>query len=67
MLTKQVSRSMDRSGSPIVAAEAEQVEQLEEDLLTGPIRGFCALHVRHLLEPRLSFLNRRLRTARVGS
>jgi hypothetical protein len=25
-----------QSGSPIVAAEAQQVEQLEEDLVTGP-------------------------------
>jgi ribonuclease BN (tRNA processing enzyme) len=29
-----------------VAAEVEQVSELEEGLVTGPIRGFCALQVR---------------------
>src|SRR4029453_13855545 len=31
-----------QSRSPIVAAEARQVEKLEESLVTGPIQGFCA-------------------------
>jgi hypothetical protein len=37
-----------QSGSPIVAAEARQVEKLEESLVTGPIQGFCAQHVEQL-------------------
>ena len=41
MFTKQVSRPID-SPNPIAAAEAQQVERLEEDLVTGPIRGLCA-------------------------
>jgi hypothetical protein len=43
MFTKQVSRPMNQSRSPIAAAESQQVGQLEKYLLTGPIRNFCAL------------------------
>jgi hypothetical protein len=33
-------------------AEAEKVERLEEDLVTPPIRGFCALYrASGMLEP----------------
>ncbi len=39
-----------RSGSPIVAAEAEQVERTtKKDLVTRPIGGFCALQA--VIEP----------------
>jgi hypothetical protein len=31
-----------QSGSSIVAAEARQVEKLEESLVTGPIQGFVS-------------------------
>ncbi len=41
MFTKQVSRPVDGL-SPIVAAEAEQVERTPRSLVTRPIRGFCA-------------------------
>jgi hypothetical protein len=40
-----------QSGSPTLAAEAQQVEQLEEDLVMGPIRGSCALQ-----DPRNSWI-----------
>ena len=43
MLTKQVSRPVDGL-LPVVAPEAGQVERnSKKDLVTGPIRGFCAL------------------------
>jgi hypothetical protein len=41
MFTKQVSRPMDKSRSPIEAAEAQQVEQLEERPGHGPDPRLC--------------------------
>jgi hypothetical protein len=69
MFTKQVSRSMD-SPDPTMAAEAQQVEQLEEDLVMGPIRGFCALQPHRGIDLRTPTGNSRppvddLRAARV--
>jgi hypothetical protein len=47
-VARQCSRNRCLAGwqsrSPIVAAEAQQVEPTRtKDLVTGPIRGFCAL------------------------
>jgi hypothetical protein len=41
---KQVSGPMDRSRYPMVAAERSRSRKSKKDLVTGPIRGFCALH-----------------------
>src|SRR6266545_4250498 len=44
MFRKQVSRPVDGLDPPIAAAEAEQVERTRRnDLVSGRIRGFCAL------------------------
>ena len=43
MFTKQVSRSLDSLDSPSWPPRRSKSSELEEGLVTGPNRGFCAL------------------------